>query len=199
MESTPTIVILGGPNGAGKSTSAPELLASHLGITTFVNADVIARGLAAFDTASADFAAGRLMLNRIHELGAARASFAFETTLSSRSLAPWIGGLVASGYELHICYLWLNSPDLAVERVLARYRSGGHLVPEADIRRRYSRSAANFLQSFKPLATSWQVYDNSGADGPALVAQGGRGLPHIIRSPEVWTRFRSVADEAANQ
>lgn len=199
MAEKPSVIVVAGPNGAGKSTSAIELLPAHLGISVFVNADVIARGLAAFDTASADIAAGRLMLSRIRELAAARECFAFETTLASRSLAPWIAGLCQSGYEFHLYYLWLNSPDLAVARVQARHQSGGHLVPEVDVRRRYARSAANFLKSFRPLSTTWRVYDNSGPDGPILVADGGEGRADTIHSPETWSRFRSVADEAADQ
>lgn len=193
----PQIIVLGGPNGAGKSTSATEVLPVHLGVSVFVNADVIARGLAAFDTASALIAAGRLMLGRIRELAASRASFALETTLASRSLAPWIAGLRASGYAFHLYYLWLNSPALAVARVHARHQSGGHLVSAVDVRRRYVRSAVNFLNSFKPLATTWRVYDNLGSTGPILVADGGTDRVDIIHEPAIWSRFRSVADEAA--
>ena len=195
----PQVVVLGGPNGAGKSTSAMEVLPVHLGVSIFVNADVIARGLAAFDTASADIAAGRLMLGRIRELAAARESFAFETTLASRSLAPWIAGLRESGYNVHLYYLWLRSPDLAVARVQARHQSGGHLVPEADVRRRYVRSAANFLSSFQPLATTWRVFDNSDASGPVLVAEGGEGRVDTIHDSTTWSRFSSIADEAAEE
>jgi predicted ABC-type ATPase len=155
--------------------------------------------LAAFDTASADIAAGRLMLGRIRELAAARESFAFETTLASRSLAPWIAGLREIGYGFHLYYLWLNSPELAVARVKARHQSGGHLVPEADVRRRYVRSAANFMKSFKPLATAWRFFDNSGSEGPTLVAHGGEDWVDTILEPTTWSRFRSVADETAEQ
>ena len=85
----PSVVILAGPNGAGKSTAAPELLQGELSVNEFVNADVIARGLSAFDPDRAAIAAGRVMLARLDELAHQRESFAFETTLASRSFAPW--------------------------------------------------------------------------------------------------------------
>jgi predicted ABC-type ATPase len=84
----PSVVVLAGPNGAGKSTAAPALLQGALAVNEFVNADVIARGLSAFDPAAVAIAAGRVMLGRLRELAGQRASFAFETTLASRTFAP---------------------------------------------------------------------------------------------------------------
>jgi hypothetical protein len=85
--------------------------------TPFVNADVIAQGLSGFDPMSAAMAAGRIMLQRLHELADKRKSFAFETTLASRSYAPWIRELKGKGYRFHLVYLWLSSADVAVARV----------------------------------------------------------------------------------
>lgn len=82
----PSLVILAGPNGAGKSTVAPALLHGVLAVNEFVNADVIARGLSAFDPEGVAIAAGRVMLARLHELAEQRVSFAFETTLASRDV-----------------------------------------------------------------------------------------------------------------
>lgn len=136
-------MILAGPNGAGKSTAAPELLQGELSVSEFVNADVIARGLSAFDPDRAAIAAGRVMLVRLNELARQRATFAFETTLASRSFAPWLRGLRTSGYAVHLVFLWLSSPDLAVQRVADRVRSGGHDVPPGTIRRRYGAGVRN--------------------------------------------------------
>ncbi|HZL93888.1 MAG TPA: AAA family ATPase [Vicinamibacterales bacterium] len=116
-ELRPSVVILAGPNGAGKSTAAPELLQGELAVNEFVNADVIARGLSAFDPDRAAIAAGRVMLARLNELARQRESFAFETTLASRSFAPRLRALRKSGYAIHLLFLWLSSPDLAVQRV----------------------------------------------------------------------------------
>jgi predicted ABC-type ATPase len=93
----PSVILLAGPNGAGKSTAAPFLLRGTLAVPHFVNADTIAEGLAAYAPETAAIAAGRVMLARLKELASARVSFAFETTLASRSFAPWLEGLVAEG------------------------------------------------------------------------------------------------------
>jgi predicted ABC-type ATPase len=88
------------------------------------------------------------MLKRLDELAGQRVDFAFETTLSSRSLAPWLKKRQSEGFEVHLLYLWLPTAEMAVLRVAARVRSGGHNVPEADIRRRYEGGRANFFGAF---------------------------------------------------
>jgi predicted ABC-type ATPase len=112
-------------------------------IDAFVNADVIAQGLAAFSPGSAAFEVGRIMLRRIEELARAREDFAFESTLAGRSAHRLLTGLVGVGYDVHIFYLWLPSPDLAVARVRRCVEAGGHDVPEPVIRRRFSKSLVN--------------------------------------------------------
>src|SRR3954453_3158377 len=113
-ESSPNVIVLAGPNGAGKTTPARTLLAETLRVMTFVNADVIARGLAGFDPDSAAVEASRIMLERLHALADQRADFAFETTLAARSLAGWLDTLRQSGYVVKLFYFWLESADLAV-------------------------------------------------------------------------------------
>src|SRR5260370_25539595 len=136
-EQSPPVIVIAGPNGAGKSTAAPVLLPNTLGVLQFVNADVIAHGLSAFQSEAVAMQAGRIMLQRLEELAANRMNFAFETTLSSRTFAPWIGKLRASGYSFVLLFLLLPDPEMAITRVLERVRQGGHNVPEDTIRRRY--------------------------------------------------------------
>jgi predicted ABC-type ATPase len=112
----PNLVVIAGPNGAGKSTAAPALLHGLLGLEHFVNADTIARGLSAFDPESVAAEAGRVMLQHLKELAAQRQDFAFETTLASRSFAPWIADLDQGGNTFLQVYLWIPSPDLCVSR-----------------------------------------------------------------------------------
>jgi len=165
-EPRPNVVILAGPNGAGKSTAATTLLHGAFGVDEFVNADVIARGLSAFDPERVAIAAGRIMLARLDELAAQRADFAFETTLATRSLATWVRNLKTSGYDVHLFFLWLSSADLAVERVLQRVEAGGHFVPDEVVRRRYSAGIRNFFNLYRPLTTTWVLFNSS---GPVLV------------------------------
>jgi predicted ABC-type ATPase len=169
-EPRPSAVVLAGPNGAGKSTAAPELLQGELAVREFVNADVIAQGLSAFAPAGAAVAAGRIMLARMSELARQRVSFAFETTLASRSFAPRLKALRASGYSVHLLYLWLDSPDLAVQRVAHRVRSGGHDVPADVVVRRYHAGIRNLLALYQPIVTTWAVYDCSGRES-RLIAE----------------------------
>ena len=153
----PSVIVISGPNGAGKSTAAPDLLKGTLAVSDFVNADVIARGLSAFEPERVAMAAGRIMLRRLDELAEERASFAFETTLASKSFAPWIAELKATGYQFHLIYLWLPSADMAVGRVQSRVRQQGHHVPDDVVQRRYVQGLDNFFELFKPIAATWKV------------------------------------------
>src|SRR5579883_3459786 len=117
----PKVIVLAGPNGAGKSTAAARVLRA-LGVGEFVNADVIAQGLSGFAPERVAMAAGRIMMQRLKELAAARASFAFETTLASRAFAPWLTDLKAGGYQMHLVFLWLPGAEVAMDRVAERVR-----------------------------------------------------------------------------
>jgi predicted ABC-type ATPase len=110
----PEVVVLAGPNGAGKSTAAPAVLRNALLVNEFVNADTIAAGLSAFSPEAVAVTAGRVMLERIRKLARERRDFAFETTLASRTFAPWLRKLQSQGYRFHLIYLWLPTVELAV-------------------------------------------------------------------------------------
>lgn len=190
----PSVVVPAGPNGAGKSTAAPELLQGALAVTEFVNADVIARGLSAFDPEGVAMAAGRVMLARLRELAEQRVSFAFETTLASRSFTPWLRDLHASGYTVHLFFLWLSSADLAVERVADRARAGGHNVPADIVRRRYRAGIRNFFTLYQPLVTSWTPYNASGPE-PILVAAGLESELPKVHDELVWASIQRQSTE----
>jgi predicted ABC-type ATPase len=189
---TPHLVVLAGPNGAGKSTAAPALLRGTLGVTEFVNADVIAQGLSAFEPERVAIRAGRVMLARLKQLAAERADFAFETTLASRSFAPWIKQLTSDGYAFHLVFLWLDSPDTALARVAERVRSGGHGIPEEVVRRRFLRGITNFFDLYRPLAKTWRVFNSSMAP-PELIAFGGQGIRESVQDRELWDRIAAEA------
>jgi predicted ABC-type ATPase len=183
---SPEVIVLAGPNGAGKTTASRSLLAERLQLMTFVNADVIAQGLAGFDPDSAALEASRIMLERLHALAARRENFAFETTLAARSYARWLRGLREQGYWVHLMYFWLQSADLAVARVAVRVQAGGHHIPENTIRQRYTRSLHNFFELYRPAVSHWEFYDNSAAGSPRLVAVGGDEVEDTILDETVW-------------
>src|SRR5437762_10418642 len=196
-EPQPTLAVMAGINGAGKTSASQRILREFLRMPAFVNADTIARGLNAFDPESEAVKAGRIMLDHLKDLAQRRRSFSFETTLAARTYAPWLGELRASGYVVHLFYYWLRSPELAIRRVAERVRAGGHHVPDETIRRRYSRSVRNFLELYRPVVTTWQVYDNS--NGYARLIAFTNGYFETILDQDVWDSFnRSATDGGAS-
>lgn len=162
-EETPRIIIIAGPNGAGKTTFAREFLPGEAACPVFVNADLIAAGLAPFAPEAAALQAGRLMLQELARHFAARTSFAFETTLSGRAYLRLIRQWQAAGYRVKLIFLQLASAEEAIARVAQRVRQGGHDIPEAVVRRRFAAGKDNFERLYAPLVDAWALYDNAGA------------------------------------
>ena len=158
----PRCFIIAGPNGAGKTTFARRYVPGLGGAVHFINADLIAAGLSPFEPQLAAVAAGRLVLSELTRLVAAREDFAFESTLSGLGYAKHIEAWKASGYHIEIAFLRLASPKVALRRIANRVRQGGHDVPREDVERRFIRGWENFENVYKPLATAWTIYDNSG-------------------------------------
>ena len=156
------IIIIAGPNGAGKTTFAREFLPNEAGCPMFVNADLIAAGLAPFAPQSAAVQAGRVMLLELARHFSARQSFAFETTLSGRAYLRHIREWQAAGYRVKLIFLRLDNVDAAIARVAQRVRQGGHDIPEATIRRRFNAGYRNFADVYAPEVDAWALYNNSG-------------------------------------
>ena len=191
-KAAPRVVVFAGPNGAGKSTHADAILAT-LGIKTFVNADFIARGLSGRATEAVSFAAGRIMLERLHQLADAGEDFAFESTLSSRTFAPFLRELKARGYGVAIYYFALANAQLAVRRVKLRVGMGGHDVPADVVRRRFGRSLGNFFELYAPLASRWAVFDNSRSSHARLLATR-EGDKLTVTEPTLWLKLQKTAN-----
>lgn len=168
---SPVCVIVAGPNGAGKTTFVREFLPNDAGVVRFVNADLIASGLSPLRPELAVLAAGRVFLAELDRLAKAGTDFAFETTLSGLVYLARLKRWKAAGYRIEIVYLRLTSPRLALRRISARVKQGGHDVPRADVLRRFIRGWHNFQTVYRPLADVWAVYDNSETI-PRLLEQG---------------------------
>lgn len=164
------LYIIAGPNGAGKTTFAKEFLPKYAQCKNFVNADLIAQGLAPFNSQSVGIKAGRILLGRIHELAQKCEDFAFETTLSGRSYLPFLKKLKEKGYFIHLFFLWISNVDIALTRIKKRVANGGHNIPAKDVRRRFHRSIDNLFKLYEPLVDSWMLFDNS-AVPPRLIAR----------------------------
>ena len=185
------MVVIAGPNGAGKSTAAPFLLKGALGVLEFVNADQIAVGLSAYAPEAVSFEAGRIMLRRLHELAQSGSSFAFESTLSSRTFAKFLRDCKSRGYRVVLFYVTLPSSDLAVQRVALRVKLGGHNIPTDDVHRRFQRSLSNLFELYLPLSDRWSVLDN--ASGRLEVIASGTSRRTTVKDSEKWLLLRSSA------
>ena len=173
------VYIIAGPNGSGKTTFAREFLPDFANCPNFVNADLIAQGLAPFEPRSAAIKAGRLVLQQIDDYANRGTDFAFETTLSGKSYAKLLHVLRAKGYAIHLFSLWIPSPELAIARIKDRVAEGGHNVPSEDVRRRFYRGVNNFFKLYRPLLNSWMLFNNSESK-PLLIAKGINGHIEII-------------------
>jgi predicted ABC-type ATPase len=188
----PRVVVLGGVNGAGKTTSAFELLVNVLNIPVFTNADAIARGLNQLNPELEAFRAGRVMLEWMKDLADQRRDFAFETTLAARTYVPWLKEMKSNGYQVLLYYTWLASAEVAIDRVALRVQSGGHHIPDEDVKRRYARSVRNFLELYRPLADHWELFDNT-LGYRKLIAMGNTEET-LYETPEDWRRIERSAE-----
>jgi predicted ABC-type ATPase len=162
------VLIIAGPNGAGKTTFARSFLPEEANCPRFINADLIAAGLSPFEPEAAAIRAGRLMLEEMNACARRGESFAFETTLAGLSYLTHIKQWRALGYHTTLFFLSLPDVEVAIARVAARVRQGGHHVHEDVIRRRFHAGLRNLEEVYKPAVDSWVVYDNVG-ERPVLL------------------------------
>ncbi|MCH5715352.1 zeta toxin family protein [Niabella hibiscisoli] len=155
------LYIIAGCNGAGKTTASFTILPEILDCKEFVNADEIAKGLSPFQPEKVSFESGRLMLKRIEELLANNENFAFETTLSTRSYTHTVMKAKKQGYRVTLLFFWLQSIELAIERVRTRVLEGGHNIDHDVIRRRYLKGISNLFELYLPIVDGAYIFDNS--------------------------------------
>ncbi len=163
QETPQEILIVAGPNGAGKTTFAMKHLPAHLAGVDYINADLIAAGLAPMNPLSANIRAGKLLLTELDRLTAQKQSFAFETTLSGRAYLRRVIRWRELGYKVTLYFLSLPTADEAVKRVRLRVAKGGHNVPEQDVRRRFEAGLSNLRNVYAEVVDDWVLFDNRGA------------------------------------
>ncbi len=190
----PRLYIISGPNGSGKTTASYSLLPELLDCSEFVNSDEFAKHLAPFAPESAYITASRLMLQKVQYLFDRREDFCIETTLATRSLIKTIRKAQQQGYYVTVLYLWLSSPDIAVERVAMRVKAGGHDIPEITIRRRYRMGLNYLFHSYMPVCDKWILADNTSPPFQIIAEGTKKGLQ--IRDMSVYVRIRSLVTDA---
>lgn len=186
----PQLYIISGCNGAGKTTASYTILPELLQCREFVNADEIARGISPFNAEGVAIEAGRIMLARIKELVEAGVDFAFETTLAGRAYVTLIREARQRGYTVTLIFFWLNSPELAADRVAQRVAAGGHAIAENVIRRRYAAGIRNLFLRYMKEVDFWILVDNS-VSPLKVVAEGGKHQQSTIMNMSLYKTIES--------
>ena len=164
----PRIYVLAGVNGAGKSSLGGAAVRELGG--DYYNPDEAARSLMAANPrlgqTEANGKAWLIGKNLLEKAIAQGLDFAFESTLGANTIPALLKAAAQKGFEVHVWYAGLSSPELHLARVKSRVRKGGHDIPAADIRRRYQHSRLNLIDLLPHLA-ALHVYDNSADADPA--------------------------------
>ena len=184
------LYIIAGCNGAGKTTASFTILPEVLDCKEFINADEIAKGLSPFQPESVAMQAGRIMLARMDELLQKGETFAFETTLATKSYKQKIEWAQANGYEVTLLFFWLDSPNIAKERVAQRVAEGGHNIPLETIERRYYNGIANLFAIYIDMVDICYIFDNSEGERTPI-AKKYKGGKEIIYNADLYNQMKN--------
>ncbi len=185
------LYIISGCNGAGKTTASYTILPELLDCREFVNADEIAKGLSPFQPEKVAIEAGRIMLARIDELLSKKEDFAFETTLATKSYVKTIKRAKEAGYQVTLVYFWLDSVELALERVQTRVNEGGHNIPEDIIRRRYVSGIRNLFRLYLDIVDSWIIVNNTFNES-VFISQKENNILTLYQQSN-WEKLQQIA------
>lgn len=183
------LYIIAGCNGAGKTTASFTILPEVLNCKEFVNADEIAKGLSPFQPESVAMQAGRIMLARMDELLQKGETFAFETTLATKSYKQKIEWAQANGYEVTLLFFWLRNVTMAKERVAQRVAEGGHSIPSETIERRYHNGIANLFAIYMNMVDICYIFDNSEGERTPI-AKKYKGGKEIIYNTDLYNQMK---------
>ena len=153
------LYIVSGANGSGKTTFSKKLT-QELGIY-FLNADEIAKEIDPNNTTGCEIAADKVFFKRLKNLLNENKSFVIESTLSGKYLEKIISQAKDIGYSTELIYIFLENPNVCIERIKERVLNGGHYVPDKAVIRRFYRSKNNFWNLYKNMVDSWFLVYNS--------------------------------------
>jgi predicted ABC-type ATPase len=194
VKKIPHLYVISGCNGSGKTTASFNFLPQILDCDEFINADEIARDLSPLNPNKVAIKAGRILISKIDKLMVEGIDFAFETTLATKSYTRTIQRAKSLGYQITLIYLWLDTVDLAFERVRSRVFEGGHNVPNHIIQRRYYSGIKNLFKLYIPICDYWMIFDNS-LTPSELIAEG-----YAENTPDIknYTTFATIKYVALN-
>ena len=190
MSNKKHLYIIAGCNGAGKTTASFTILPEVLDCKEFINADEIAKGLSPFQPESVAMQAGRIMLARMDELLQKGETFAFETTLATKSYKQKIEWAQANGYEVTLLFFWLDSPNIAKKRVAQRVAEGGRNIPLETIERRYYNGIANLFTIYIDMVDICYIFDNSEGEHTPI-AKKYKGEKEIIYNTDLYNQMKN--------
>ena len=191
------LYIIAGCNGAGKTTASFTILPEVLGCKEFINADEIAKGLSPFQPESVAMQAGRIMLARMDELLQKGETFAFETTLATKSYKQKIEWAQANGYEVTLLFFWLRNVTMAKERVAQRVAEGGHSIPSQTIERRYHNGIGNLFAIYMDMVDICYIFDNS-EGRKELIAQKEKHKEIVICNNDKFNLMKNNNERGNN-
>jgi predicted ABC-type ATPase len=142
----PRLTIIAGANGCGKSTFTSR--SSFVYDIPLLDPDAIGKALQPTIPGTSAAAAARHVLIAAKKHIQKRESFAVETTLSGQGYLRMMIDARASGFEVVLVYIGTENVELNLARIRDRVLTGGHDVPETDVRRRYLRSFQNLASAF---------------------------------------------------
>ena len=189
MSNKKQLYIIAGCNGAGKTTASFTILPEVLDCKEFINADEIAKGLSPFQPESVAMQAGRIMLARMDELLQKGETFAFETTLATKSYKQKIEWAQANGYEVTLLFFWLNTSKLAKKRVAQRVAEGGHNIPDEIIERRYHSGITQLITTYMDMIERYYIFDNSEGERTPI-AKKYKGGKEIIYNTDLYNQMK---------
>ena len=187
------LYIISGCNGAGKTTASYTVLPEILNCKEFVNADEIAKGLSPFQPEKVAIEAGKIMLKRIKELLKNNENFAFETTLATKSYKNTILEAKRKGYNVTLIFFWLQSVDLAKNRVRERVLKGGHHIEPDVVERRYLAGIRNLFDIYIPISEIIFIFDNSEGTHE-LIAEKKNNLDFLIINNLKYNKLQQYYD-----
>lgn len=188
-----SVYVIAGPNGAGKTTFAKKFLPKYANCKEFVNADLIAGGIAPFSPETAALSAGKILLNKIDDFSSKGKDFGFETTLSGRAYVRTLKELKSNGYEIHLFFLWIPTLEMALARIQDRVKRGGHNIPEPVVKRRFYKGICHLFGLYQPLLDSWTLFDNS-REEPHLVAMQNEGNLKVI-DQDLFSKIKKISGD----
>ena len=189
------LYIIAGYNGAGKTTASFTILPEILECKEFVNADEIAKGLSPFQPDKVAVESGRIMINRINDLLKEGISFAFETTLASKSYKNKIVLAKSKGYSVTLLFFWLQTIELAKDRVAIRVLEGGHDIPKSVIERRYVNGIKNLFSIYLPIVDDVMIFDNSQIKSQ-LIASKSNNSQLLIHDVQKYNQLKSYYEQS---